>query len=142
MKSADLSGTYTYRSFLNTPEPVSDFNKLKFAQIELRLVVTADGTLTGKLMFSTAPELFMALTGTVTGDEHPHLVYDGRGLPGTEIADFHYSYDAVLLPTWPTAIGQVPTIAGTVLRVADHGAPPNVAHAGVTASFLAVKRPA
>jgi hypothetical protein len=107
----------------------------------LRLVEAADGTLSGKLVFSTAPE-FMELSGTVTSDDHRCLACEGRGLAGSKVADFHYAYDAVLLPTWPTAIAQIPTIAGTVLRVADHGASPNVAHAGVTASFLAVKRPA
>lgn len=31
MTAAEVIGTYTYRSFLNRPEPVDDFNKLKFA---------------------------------------------------------------------------------------------------------------
>ncbi|MFF5363740.1 hypothetical protein ACFY4I_30845 [Streptomyces scabiei] len=31
MSEPELHGTYTYRSFLNRPEPVEDFNKLRFA---------------------------------------------------------------------------------------------------------------
>jgi hypothetical protein len=32
MQPTDLTGTYTYRSFLNEPDIVGDFNKLQFAE--------------------------------------------------------------------------------------------------------------
>lgn len=142
MKLEGLTGTYTYRSFHNVPDLVDDFNRLRFAQLELRLEVEPTGTLSGKLMFSDEPEIYMALTGELSGSEPVRLVFTGRGLPGTDIADFHYEYDAVLLSTWTAGVGQVATLAGTVLRASAHGAPPNVVPAGYTASFLAVRRAA
>lgn len=39
MGTVELTETYTYRSFLNRPELVEDFNKLRFAELELRLAV-------------------------------------------------------------------------------------------------------
>ena len=35
MEAQELIGYYTYRSFLNNPLPVEDFNKIKFAEAEL-----------------------------------------------------------------------------------------------------------
>jgi hypothetical protein len=63
-----LSGTYTYRSFLDRPEPVDDFDRLRFAQLELRVSVDTGGALSGELVFpasaGTAP-LAMDVGGTV-----------------------------------------------------------------------------
>jgi hypothetical protein len=139
MEPQDLTGTYTYRSFHNAPQPVDDFNRLRFAQLEMRLDVSADGALTGRLVFS--PEIGMDLEGTCTKKAPLHLVYTGRGPAGSEIADFHYEYDAVVLRTWQHGVDQVLTLAGTVLRASPHGTAPDVAPAGYTASFLAVRRP-
>ncbi|MFD0351537.1 hypothetical protein ACFQ0M_46715 [Kitasatospora aburaviensis] len=55
MNAVELTGTYTYRSFLNRPEPVDDFNKLRFAQLELRLQAGRDGAVSGALVFSEEP---------------------------------------------------------------------------------------
>lgn len=139
MEPEDLTGIYTYRSFHNLPQPVDNFERLKFAQLEMQLDVSADGTLTGRLVFS--PDTGMDLRGTCTGTPTPRLVYTGLGPAGSDIADFHYEYDAVVLRTWEHGIGQQLTLAGTVLRARDHGAEPNVSPAGYTASFLAVRRP-
>ena len=35
MDIRQLTGYYTYRSFLNNPIPVDDFNQIKFAEAEL-----------------------------------------------------------------------------------------------------------
>jgi hypothetical protein len=32
MSAEELTGVYTYRSMLNRPEPVGDFNKIRFAE--------------------------------------------------------------------------------------------------------------
>ena len=50
-----LTGTYTYRSFHNRPEPVDDFNQLRFGQLELRLAVEAGDQVTGVLVFPATP---------------------------------------------------------------------------------------
>jgi hypothetical protein len=143
MEAEELAGTYTYRSFLNRPEPVDDFNRLRFAQLELRLDVEADGTIMGALVFPAAagaePQA-MDVTGHATSDSPVRFSFTGRGRPGTQIADFHYEYDGILLRRWETGVSQRQTLAGTVLRAEDHGSGATVAPAGQTASFLAVKR--
>ncbi|GGN79030.1 hypothetical protein GCM10011579_062950 [Streptomyces albiflavescens] len=142
MDTADLAGTYTYRSFLNWPEPVDDFNRLRFAQLELRLSVEPGGAISGALVFSDAPDDFLAMdiTGKTTNGSLVHFTLTGKGQPDTPISDFHYEYDGIILPHWPTGVNQRQTLAGTVLRAADHGSGPDLAPAGQTASFLAVKR--
>ncbi|MCX4843996.1 hypothetical protein [Streptomyces sp. NBC_00893] len=141
MQATDLTGTYTYRSFLDRPEPVDDFNKLRFAQLELRLTATPTGSLSGLLVFSADEDpLAMDMVGQSSGDGPLTFTLTGRGKPGTSIADFHYEYDGVVLRHWEAGIGQRMTLAGTVLRAEDHGTGPGLARAGQTASFLAVKR--
>lgn len=41
MGAEELTGYYTYRSYVNRPEPIDDFNKLRFAEAELAPVYTA-----------------------------------------------------------------------------------------------------
>jgi hypothetical protein len=140
-----LSGTYTYRSFLDVPDPVDDFGKLRFAQLELQLAVQPDGTVTGALVFPAAPgtePAVMDVSGEVSAVSPLHLSFSGRGRPGSAIADFHYEYDGGLLRHWETGIGQRLTLAGTVLRAEDHGSGATLAKAGFTASWLAVRRDA
>jgi hypothetical protein len=124
MEAGDLSGTYTYRSFLDLPEPVDNFSKLKFAQLELRLSVQPDGTVTGTLVFPAAPgaePAVMDVSGTVLEWSPAHVSFAGKGRPGNAIADFHYEYDGSVLHHWATGINQRLTLAGTVLRAEDHG---------------------
>jgi hypothetical protein len=143
MEGGELSGTYTYRSFLDRPEPVDDFNRLRFAQLELQLLVQPDGTVTGAFLFPVSPgadPLLMDVSGSVSAASPTHVSFSGKGRPGSAISDFHYEYDGVVLPHWERGVGQRLTLAGTVLRAADHGSGPALARAGQTASFLAVKR--
>jgi hypothetical protein len=143
MEAQHLAGTYTYRSFLNRSEPVDNFDRLKFAQLELRLSVQADGIISGSLVFpatSGAEPQAMDVNGHVSADSPDRFSFTGRGRPGTPIADFHYEYDGILLRHWETGVDQRQTLAGTVLRAEDHGSGATLAPAGQTASFLAVKR--
>lgn len=139
-EAEELTGTYIYRSYLNRPEPVDDFNRLKFAQLELRLSVRPDGTVTGSLVFPD--QAVMDVNGSVSAWSPARLSFTGKGRPGTAIADFHYEYDGGVLRHWETGINQRFTLAGTVLRAKDHGSGASLARAGATASFLAVKRDA
>ncbi|MEV4471323.1 hypothetical protein [Nonomuraea sp. NPDC049504] len=143
MDIADLTGTYTYRSFLDVPDPVDDFNRLRFGQLELRLSADPGGALTGLLLFSSGPQpLVMDLTGKASTADPLRFQLTGKGRPATPIADFHYEYDGTVLRRWEAGLGQRMTLAGTVLRAADHGSGASLARAGQTASFLAVRRAA
>jgi hypothetical protein len=142
MEIATLAGTYTYRSFLDRPEPVDDFNRLRFGQLELRLTVDDEGALSGSLVFPGADPVSMDIDGRAASGSPLAVTFTGRGQPGSPIADFHYEYDGFVLRHWENGIGQRLTVAGTVLRAADHGSGASLARAGQTASFLAVKRDA
>jgi hypothetical protein len=141
MDAVELTGIYTYRSFIDRPEPVDDFNKLRFGQLELRLSAAPDGAVSGVLVFPAQPGIeppAMDVSGTISAGS---LVrFTGKGRPDTSISDFHYEYDGVVLPHWEKGIGQRMVVAGTVLRAADHGSGASLAKAGQTASFVAVKR--
>ncbi|AUY53239.1 hypothetical protein [Streptomyces sp. CB01881] len=137
MNVNELTGTYTYRSFLELPDPVDDFNKLRFAQAELKLVAAPDGAVSGELILSDPgeqPLIVMDMTGRASASSRVSFTLSGRGRP--PIADFHYEYDGVILRHWETGVDQRMVLAGTVLRAEPHGGAP----AGQTASFLAVRR--
>ena len=140
MDHYDLTGYYTYRSFLNQPEPADDFNQIRFGEGELFLYVSPDGSVRGTLAFPSDPlaeqKEFMDVTGRVTAWAPPTLELEGIGRPGTSIESFDYEYQGSLAPSFSEAIRQRPVITGTVLRAKPHGNAP----AGVTATFVAVKR--
>ncbi|WP_030277487.1 hypothetical protein [Streptomyces sp. NRRL B-24484] len=136
MNVMELTGTYTYRSFLDLPDPVDDFNKLRFAQATLRLAAEPDGAVNGELILSDPgeePLIIMDMAGRVSASSRLSFTLSGRGRP--PIADFHYEYDGMVLRRWETGVDQRMVLAGTVLRAEPHGSAP----AGRTASFLAVR---
>ncbi|GAA1394647.1 hypothetical protein GCM10009639_29020 [Kitasatospora putterlickiae] len=138
MNITELTGTYTYRSFLELPDPVDDFNMLRFAQATLKLAADPGGAVHGELILSDPgeePPVVMDMTGTASAaSSRVSFTLSGRGRP--PIADFHYEYDGGVLRHWETGVNQRTVLAGTVLRAEPHGGAP----AGRTASFLAVRR--
>lgn len=145
MNSENLTGYWTYRSFFNTPEPVGDFNKIRFAEAEVFLLVGRDGRVQGTLSFPADPggdeKGFMDLEGRVISWDPVRLRFTGTGRKDTEVFDYVYDYDGELAPLMQGSVDQRATLVGTVVRSKDHGSGSAVAKAGVTASFAAVKRP-
>jgi hypothetical protein len=146
MDIRQLTGYYTYRSFLNNPIPVGDFNQIKFAEAELFINVQTDGTITGTLSFpaqsAQAEKLFMDITvGSVKIlQDKFNFEFTAQGRPDTEIFDYLYNYYGSVTHTWENGINQRLSLAGTVLRAQDHGSSDHIEQAGVTASFIAVQR--
>lgn len=142
MTNDDLTGYYTYRSLLNNPQPIDDFNLVKFAEAEVFLYVDDDGSVRGSLSFpadpGTAEKSFMDFEdGKVISQNPFHLHFVARGRSGTAIASFVYEYDCTLSHEWDfSEPRQRVVLTGTVRRNEDHGQ----AKKGVTASFVAVKR--
>ena len=139
MSIDDIAGYFTYRSFRN--QPVGEPNDILFGEGELLLFITDDGGVTGTLAFpadaGAASKEIMDLTGTVTAWAPLTLHFTGRGRADSAIADFEYEYDCRVAQEWDAASPpQRPSLVGTVRRNKDHG----TAKAGVTASFIAVKR--
>lgn len=140
MKIEEIIGYYTYRSILNRPDPVGDFNKIKFAEAELFLHVGDDGVVSGLLAFPAEPAArekgIMDLTGSVLSWEPLRLHFLGKGRSNTEISDYEYEYDCAAALTWDfSSPPQRTMLSGTVRRNKDH----DTAKAGATASFVAVK---
>ncbi|MFG1945403.1 hypothetical protein [Nonomuraea sp. NPDC048826] len=144
MQAENLTGYYVYRSLLNHPGPVADFNELRFGEAELYLSVRQDRTITGTLSFPSAPGVdrkdFMDIAGEILDWSTLRFRLSGKGRPQTGIADFHYEYEGAVGHAWEAGVNQRLSLTGTVLRAKDHGSGTQVARAGVTASFVAVKR--
>lgn len=140
MDHQDLTGYYTYRSFLNLQDPADDFNRIRFAEGELFLSVAADGSIQGTLGFPADPlasqKEFMDITGRVTSWSPPAVELEGLGRPETATEELDYKYQASLAPSFPDAVGQRPALVGTVMRAKAHDSAP----AGFSASLIAVKR--
>jgi hypothetical protein len=131
---AALTGSWTYRSFLNNPTAGVAFNSLRFAEAELIIDPFELGSFTGRLMLGSAAE--MALVGASSFGNPFTVRFQGRGV-SEGIEDFVYDYVGYLVPVWPNGVNQVPAIVGSVVRTEPHAGGEEV---GVVASFIAVKR--
>jgi hypothetical protein len=146
MDVRQLTGYYTYRSLLDNPLPVDDFNKIKFAEAELFLNVQTDGTITGTLsfppQFTRSEKLFMdIIKGSVKIlQDQFNFEFTAQGYKDTEIFDYLYDYYGSVTHTWKDGVNQRLSLAGTVLRAQDHRSGDHIAKAGATASFIAVQR--
>ncbi len=144
MSTDKLSGRWTYRSFRNIPDPVGDFNQIRFAESDIVLNVGADGRVSGIMSFPSgaaeADKGFMDLTGSIIGQEPLRLQFRGRGRAATRWQDYEYSYDGTLAPAMAGARDQRPVLVGTVMRVRERAGGNEAAEAGVTGTFAAVKR--
>lgn len=137
MAFENLTGTYTYRSFLD--QPSGSPAEILWEEGELFLRVQPDGTIAGQLRFPADPVAPAKAILDVSGRADPggDISFSGTGRDRTDLAEFRYSYRGRSGPAWDNASPtQRPTLVGTVVRDADHG----TALAGATASFIAVKR--
>lgn len=147
MDLRQLAGYYTYRSLLDNPAPVADFNQIKFAEAELFLNVQTDGTITGTLSFPAQPaqaeKLFMDITeGSIKIlQDQFNIEFTAQGRKDSEIFDYLYKYFGSVTHSWgKDGTIQRVSLTGTVLRAQDHGSGDQIAKAGATASFIAVQR--
>ena len=140
MEPFEITGTYTYRSFINNPDVVGDFSQLAFAEAEITLFAGLDGSISGILAWPTNADDTkrdaMDLTGEIV-DREPLLIrLEGIGRKGSAIETFDYKYELTLAREWPETTSPRICLVGSVIRAKDHG----TAKAGVTASVIAVKR--
>jgi len=129
---ATFKGTWTYRSFLSSPDITVDFNKLEFARATLLIERAPFGVLRGKLSFG---DDYLALKGRISYGNPFTARFQGKGATkGTK--GWIYDYLGYLVPMWPNGVDQRPAIVGTVIRTVPHS--DGMAKAGVVASFIAV----
>lgn len=132
MSDINISGSYIYRSLLNDKNIQTEFGDLEFGRGVMELS-QVDGNVKGT--FSMGPGFQMRMEGTVyTSDKNSYLRMTGYGEPGTATENWVYDYFGLILPVWPNAVKQVPTITGSVIRTVDHGS----AKAGATSTFYMV----
>lgn len=136
---ASILGSWTYRSFINNPAPVTtpeEAQSLIFGEGELT-IKTADPDNGFAAELSFGADATMDLQGDVTSlaDGTMTVRANGAGRPGSPIADFRYDYLFFEVPAWPTGVDQRQALVGSVVRVADHG----TARKGATASTVTVR---
>jgi hypothetical protein len=135
-----LLGSWTYRSFLNDPDPNTPFGNLEFAVAALQFEGADFGQVAGRLSFG---DDYLALKGTITFGNPFTARFQGVGAtPGTieQGKPWIYDYLGYIAPAWPNGIDQRPAILGTVVRTVTHSQ--GQAKAGLVASFIAVREDA
>jgi len=138
---ASLLGIWSYRSFINNPEPVGSADEtlaLIFGEGVLT-IVDADPALGFNTILSFGGDAVMDLKGDVVVADPGGLLTAraiGAGRAGSPVADFRYDYLFFEVPAWPSGIDQRQALVGSVVRAADHGS----ARKGATASTITLKR--
>jgi hypothetical protein len=133
-----IAGAWTYRSFLNDPDPNLPFNDLQFAVADLTFDKARFGQIKGRLQFG---QDYLNLKGTITYGNPFTLRFEGVGAtPGTieQGQPWVYDYLGFLAPAWPNGVNQRPAIVGTIVRTVAHSQ--GRAKAGVVASWIAVRK--
>jgi hypothetical protein len=137
-----LIGDWTYRSFLNNPQPADGNAQAALGLIfgEGALAIAAADPASGfKAALSFGGDAVMDLVGSYADGTNggPALIRaNGRGRAGSGIEDFNYDYIFYPVDPWPGGVGQRAAMVGTVMRAADHGG----AKKGAVASTITVKQ--
>jgi hypothetical protein len=141
-----LAGKWTYRSWLNDPNPAvvqpaskqcERLNAILFAEATLIIQDAVGGQLTGKLDMGSTGNL--TLFGSVEYGNPFSVRFQGVGKDTkSPSAGWVYDYIGWLVPSWPNGVDQRPAIVGSVVRTVPHSN--GKAKAGVVASFVAVKQ--
>jgi len=144
--NAPLVGTWTYRSWLNDPEPIDVsppekkaelMAKLLFAEAELVLESAPAGEIRGRLDMGSDGSL--TIFGAASYGNPFAIRMQGVGKEkGSPSEGWIYDYVGWLIPAWPNGVDQRPAIVGSVIRTVPHSN--GQAKAGKVASFIAVKR--
>jgi hypothetical protein len=141
----ELSGLWTYRSFLNDPKPLyptalPTVPQLILQEALLKLETPTSATLQGGIEWLRGGGDFpLDLRGWIqpgVGDEPSSFGIVGTGRPGTNTEGREYYYEGHLTRNWPNGINQVPALVGSLIR-----GKPNPESPGRSLPFIAVKQP-
>ena len=143
MSDNPFVGTWNYRSFLNNPDDVTDWNALQFGEGTIEITAPSSDTLGGTIGGSLGPgngNWLLNLRGSIGYGSPGQVRFQGRGLVNGE--EWVYDYIGWLVPVWPNSDDtlQRAAIVGSVVRTVPHsgGEAGTVSPAGVVASFYAV----
>jgi hypothetical protein len=131
-----FTGTWIYRSFLNSNDLNQEFNQLEFGRGTIDIRDSAMQILAGTI---GGPGWSLILQGSRQYGTPMRVRFQGVGIVNGE--KWIYDYEGYLVSHWPNGVQQRPAIVGSVVRTIPHsgGEPGTVAPAGVVASFYAVK---
>ncbi len=135
-----LLGAWTYRSFVNDPDPNTPFGNLEFALADVKFEEAPFGQIVGRLSFGSD---YLGLKGTLTYGNPFTARFQGVGATAGTIENgkpWIYDYQGFVAPAWPNGVDQRPAIVGTLVRDVTHSN--GQAKAGVVASFIAVRKDA
>ena len=132
-------GSWTYRSFLDDPNPKTQPNDLLFGGGTLKITADSFDTLGGTI---GGQGWSLDLHGSFGYGSPMQVRFQGRGLNGGE--EWVYDYIGWLVPVWPNSNAQLQraAIVGSIVRtVPHHGDDPKgpIHPAGVVASWYAVR---
>ncbi len=131
-----LVGTWTYRSFLNDPDPSTSFNDLEFGLGNIRVDAAPMNRFKG-LIYGTGWQL--DLNGSINYGDPFTVRFQGKGLVGGE--EWIYDYVGYVVLPWPNGVNQIPAMVGSIVRAIPHSSGSGgVSPAGVVASWIAVRQ--
>jgi hypothetical protein len=139
-----FTGVWTYRSWINNPEPVEAdgdsketcrrLSELLFAEAELVLEDGEPGIVRGRLNMGKIGSL--TISGSAGYGNPFSIRFQGVGMDSDSPSKgWIYDYVGWLVPLWPAGVDQRRAIVGSVVRTVQHGQ----AKPGKVASFVAVK---
>jgi len=132
----DLTGTWTYRSFLNDPDLSTAFNDLEFGRGNIQVVAAPLGVFAGRIY---GPGWELRLSGAIGYGNPWNVRFQGKGIVGGE--EWIYDYSGYVVPPWPNGVDQRPAMVGSIVRTIPHSTGTNgkaTAPAGVVCSWYAV----
>jgi hypothetical protein len=139
--NAMIAGDWIYRSYLNNPDPVggdpqkrsTTSSESAFSVWRRRRRIPSPGPSTWEAAWSSTlrGQISAGAGGLVT------VQMAGLGRPGIGTDGWEYDYYGSPAYMWPAGVNQVLSLVRTVLRAKPH----NDGKAGVTASFIAARRP-
>jgi hypothetical protein len=139
-------GKWTYRSFINDPDPVDvdppekkaeKIAKLLLFEAELVLEAAPSGEIQGKLNTGAYGTLTVFGSGGYGSPFSIRIQAVGKD-KGSPSEGWIYDYIGWLIPAWPNGVDQRPSIVGSVIRTVPHSN--GQFKAGEVASFIAVKK--
>jgi hypothetical protein len=134
--SGVLVGKWTYRSFLNDPDPTTSFNDLKFGLGTIKIAAAPMNEFKGTI---GGPGWQLQLNGSITYGNPFTVRFQGKGVVGGE--EWVYDYVGYVIRPWPNGVDQRMAMAGSIVRTVPHSSGGGgTSPAGVVCSWVAVKQ--
>jgi hypothetical protein len=127
-----LTGNWTYRSFLNDPDPGASFDSLEFGLGTLRIDDSPLNEFAGVL---EGDGWSLQLQGSTTWGNPFEVRFQGSGV--VEGEEWKYDYLGYVVKPWPNGVDQRMAIVGSIVRTLPDG---DGAPAGEVCSWIAVKQ--